>query len=306
MKIIIKQKKMYDLTTIIFKYVLLLFGLIGNIIGMIIFLRKSTNKKIANKSIYQALLFIDSIYLFSQVIQDTFDFFKLDLKLKSIFLCKLRGYWNFGIASIPIWFLVFITIERYVSIKFYNFKLLKLKKFQLCLIILIIIYNLILYLPFVIFYNIFSEIIIKIEKKNETINYTILCDFEDINILNTMFTIDIINGTLLPFIVIIIFSCLLIYKIITNRIKALKMLSEIIKKKLFKDIRLSVSILAMNLSILLMLPLSIANYYFYDLDIFIYNIFCCISYSYYCVDFYVLFLFNSNFKNEVLIMFKIR
>ena len=84
------------------------------------------------------------------------------------------------------------------------------------------------------------------------------------------------------------------------------MLSEIIKKKLFKDIRLSVSILAMNLSILLMLPLSIANYYFYELDIFIYNIFCCISYSYYCVDFYVLFLFNSNFKNEVLIMFKIR
>jgi len=79
------------------------------------------------------------------------------------------------------------------------------------------------------------------------------------------------NGTLLPFIIIIIFSCLLIYKIITTRIKALKMLSEIIKKKLFKDIRLSVSILAMNLSIFLMLPLSIANYYFYDLDIFIYN-----------------------------------
>ncbi len=296
---------MDNLFTIILKYILLLIGLIGNIIGMIIFLRKSRNKKIANKSVYQALLFIDSIYLFSQVIQDTFDFLKLDLKLKSIFLCKLRGYWNFGIASIPIWFLVFITIERYVSIKFNNFRLLKLKKFQLCLIILIIIYNLILYLPFVIFYTIFQDIIIKINK-NETINYTILCDFEDVNILNTMFTIDVINGTLLPFIIIIIFSCLLIYKIITTRIKALKMLSEIIKKKLFKDIRLSVSILAMNLSIFLMLPLSIANYYFYDLDIFIYNIFCCISYSYYCVDFYVLFLFNSNFKKEVLIMFKIR
>lgn len=63
-----KSKIMHNLFTIILKYILLLIGLIGNIIGMIIFLRKSRNKKIANKSVYQALLFIDSIYLFSQVI----------------------------------------------------------------------------------------------------------------------------------------------------------------------------------------------------------------------------------------------
>ncbi len=285
------------LSLIIFSYILLFFGFIGNIIGFVIFLRKSMNKKITTKPIYQALLSIDSVYLLSQVLQDTFDYFEFNLSKTSSILCKLRGYWNFSIAPIPIWFLVFITIERYVSIKFHHFKLLKLKKFQFFILTIIISCNLILYIPFAIFYTIYSE----------TNNSNLLCDFKDLNLLNTMFTIDIINGTILPFILIIIFSCLLIYKIITTRIKAMKMLTEIMKKKLLKDIRLSISILIMNLSILLILPVSITNYFFYDLDSkLVYNIICCISYSYYCVDFYVLFLFNSNFKNEVLLMFKIR
>ena len=70
---------MLYLSTFIAKFVLLFFGLVGNIIGLNVFERKKMGKKIKTKSIYQALFLIDSVFLFSQVFQDSLDSF--DTKL---------------------------------------------------------------------------------------------------------------------------------------------------------------------------------------------------------------------------------
>jgi hypothetical protein len=118
---------MLFLSTFITKFVLLFFGLLGNFVGLIVFARKKIGKKIKTKQIYQAILFIDSVFLFSQVFQDTFDSLNIRLSRMSIVACKLRGYWNFSIGAISIWYLVFITIERYLQIKFNHFKLLQQK-----------------------------------------------------------------------------------------------------------------------------------------------------------------------------------
>ena len=113
-----------------------------------------------------------------------------------------------------------------------------------------------------------------------------------------MFTFDTVNATVLPFVIITIFSCLLIYTIISSRIRAMRMQSSSEKNKLLKDIRVSVSILVINLTIFLSLPLQIANYFFTDLDAFLYDVFCCIMYSYYCLDAYILYFFNASFRKE--------
>ena len=119
---------MFYLSTFIIKFVLLFFGLFSNIIGLIVFARKSIDKKIKTKPIYQTILFIDSVYLFSQIFQDTFDSLNIRLSHMSIIACKLRGYWNFSIGSTSIWYLVYITVERYLQIKYQNLKLLQKKK----------------------------------------------------------------------------------------------------------------------------------------------------------------------------------
>jgi len=288
---------MLYLSTFIAKFVLLFFGLVGNFIGLNVFERKKMGKKIKIKSIYQALFFIDSVFLFSQVFQDTFDSLGIKLSHMSIVACKLRGYWNFSIGAISIWYLVFITIERFVQIKFDHFKLLKKKNLQIFILILVIVYNLVAYSPFAIFYEIIPDYDSSL---NETYVY---CYFEDSYVEFIMFTFDTVNATVLPFVIFTIFSCLLIYTIISSRIRAMRMQSSSEKNKLLKDIRVSVSILVINLTIFLSLPLQIANYFFTDLDAFLYDVFCCIMYSYYCLDAYILYLLNSNFRSEFLSMF---
>ena len=296
---------MFYLSTFIIKFVLLFFGLFSNIIGLIVFARKSIDKKIKTKPIYQTILFIDSVYLFSQIFQDTFDSLNIRLSHMSIIACKLRGYWNFSIGSTSIWYLVYITVERYLQIKYQNLKLLQKKKFQIFIILLVIAYSLVSYSLFAIFYNIIITDTSSNLDKNVTYVY---CDIDNLQIQSILLTFDTINSIILPFIIITIFSCLLIYTVISSRIKALRMQSQVEKNKLHKDIRLrlSVSILIINLTIFIPLPIQIANYFFYDLDEFIYDILCCISYSYYCIDTYILYAFNSNFRNEFQLMFKLK
>jgi len=217
----------------------------------------------------------------------------------SIVACKLRGYWNFSIGAISLWYLVFITIERFVQIKFDHFKLLKQKNLQIFILILVIVYNLVAYSPFAIFYEIIPDYDSSL---NETYVY---CSFKDLYVEFIMFTFDTANATILPFVIINIFSCLLIYTIISSRIKAMRMRSSSEKNRIFKDIRISLSILAINLTILLLLPIQIANYFFFDLDPFYYDICCCIYYSYFCLDAYILNVLNSNFRKELLTMLSV-
>ena len=288
---------MLYLSTFIAKLVILFFGLAGNIIGLIVFACKSIDKKIKTKPIYQAILFIDSVYLFSQVFEDSLDSLDIKLSHMSIIACKLRGYWNFSIGAISIWYLVFITIERYIQIRFHHFKLLQQKNFQRLIIILVIGYNLVAYFPIAIFYNIITDY-------DTTLNETyVYCYYDDSYVEFIMFTFDTVNLTVLPFVIITLFSCLLIYTIISSRIRAMRMQSRSERNKLHKDIRISVSILVINLTIFLSLPLQIANYFFTDLDAFLYDIFCCIYYCTFCLDSYILYLHNSNFRSEFLSMF---
>ena len=282
---------MLYLSTFIAKLVILFFGLAGNIIGLIVFACKSIDKKIKTKPIYQAILFIDSVYLFSQVFEDSLDSLDIKLSHMSIIACKLRGYWNFSIGAISIWYLVFITIERYIQIRFHHFKLLQQKNFQRLIIILVIGYNLVAYFPIAIFYNIITDY-------DTTLNETyVYCYYDDSYVEFIMFTFDTVNLTVLPFVIITLFSCLLIYTIISSRIRAMRMQSRSERNKLHKDIRISVSILVINLTIFLSLQIQVANY-FPDIDSFLYDICCCIYYCYFCLDTYILCLLNSNFRSE--------
>jgi hypothetical protein len=169
---------------------------------------------------------------------------------------------------------------------------------QRFIIILVIVYSIVAYSPIAISYNIITDY-------DTTLNKTyVYCYYEDLYVEFIMFTFDTVNATVLPFVIITIFSCLLIYTVISSRIRAMRMQSSSEKNRLLKDIRISVSILAINLTVFLSLQIQVANYFFLDLDPFLYDICCCIYYCYFSLDAYILYLLNSNFRSEFLAMLK--
>jgi len=136
---------------------ILAIGLIGNTLGLIAFF----NKKLANVGpciIYRSLFFTDSFYLVQIIVYYLQYPFFIDLTMISSFSCKIFYYLNY-LACLPSpWFLVYISIEKCISIV-YPTKRLILKKqlYQYIYIISVYIFSIInwmysissVYLPFI-------------------------------------------------------------------------------------------------------------------------------------------------------------
>ena len=286
------------LSIFIGRFVLLFLGIFGNIMGIAVFRRKNMDK-ISTNQIYRLILFLDAFFLSTQIFEDSALSLGLDLRSLSTLSCKIRYYWNYSIGAVSPWLLVYITIERYVAIKYTSIKILKQHNFQKLIIVLIFIYNLGIYSPFAILKQVYSAI-----DNNETYYY---CDFED-NIQYTIMTsLDLINSALLPFFIMFYFSCALIHTILKVRLRIIDMRSKKDKKKLRRDIRFGVSSIALNVFfVILNLPLCVTNIFFPLLDDFTYNIFIIVFYAIFCINSYILFFFNSIFRNEFLVMLKLR
>jgi len=251
------------------RFVLLLLGIFGNIMGLAVFYRKNMDKISTNK-IYRFILYLDTFFLSTQIFQDSALSLGLDLRNLSTLSCKIRYFWNYSIGPVSPWLLVYITIERFVAIKYTSIKILKQHNFQKLIIVLIFIYNLGIYSPFAILKQVYSAI--DDNNNNETYYY---CDFEN-NIQYTIMTsLDLINSALLPFFIMTASSCALIHTILKVRLR-------------------------------INLPLCVTNIFFPLIDGFTYNIFIIVFYAIYCINSYILFFFNSIFRNEFLVMLKLR
>jgi len=210
--------------------------------------------------------------------------FNIDITLFSSLFCKAYFYINFAFASISPFFNVYISIERYISIAYSAKKdFLRKKKIQLSFIIVLVLFNLILYVPIGINFELFI-----IE------NYTV-CSFVDFFWQETYGYIDLSNRVILPFVLMIIFSLLIIHTIFTSRSR---MRSNTHDNRTFrKDVKFSLTSVTLNVSyIIFSLPVSILllqpNYRLNPFVIF----FIIIHYIAYSANFYLLILVNSLFR----------
>jgi hypothetical protein len=124
-----------------------MLGLFGSIIGTILLSTKKMEKRPAWR-IYRFLLIIDAIYLASQVAEYSMDHFNFRLRFISDTICKFYLYFKFSVCPISPWILVYISFDRYISICFKRFQILRKKRFQNLMIFLIISYSLCFYSPF--------------------------------------------------------------------------------------------------------------------------------------------------------------
>jgi hypothetical protein len=283
-------------------YAQLIISLVGTTLGIIIFSRKKL-KKFPMRCTYQWLLATDAFYVAKIAIQNTFVYTSIgNLKYLSSFACKLYIYTNFMICPISSWLLVVISAERCIGIVFGNrIKIFKNRKFEMFLIALTIIYNFLINIPFLLYQDIQQSFTNSTDSNETQIDYD--CEFGSIEYIQAFYLMDMINSTLVPYAIMLVSSIILIVFVIKSRMRVERLTNNKEKKSLVKEIRFGMTILLLNFFfVILNLPICVANYVD-TLSDFMYNLIGFIFMMSFCINFYILAVFNTIIRKEVAALF---
>lgn len=281
------------LNEIIPRAVLLVIGLHGNTIQYIVFSQKSL-MKLTSHNIYRVLAVQDSLYLLFSVVNDILVKTNVYKDYDSLFVCKLISvYFNFSFSPISAWLLVYISIDRYLSIKHSSFILARNKLFQIFIICLVYLYNLGYYAP-LIFYTKIIETTVNSTKNDSSLE----CKREYF-----FYIMDLVNLAVLPFCFMLLSSILLTQNIFKSRLKLLRSPTNYYIKKIRKDIIFCVSCLLQNMvHFLFTLSVGVIDI-LQDVDQVTIECIYLIYYMGYSVNFFILFASHSIFRGETIKLF---
>ena len=290
----------------IFPVIILVFGLLGNLFG----LRVSTRNKlikICPLKIYQYLFLIDSIYFIALINNYLAYSYSIGFSLISSFSCKIFRYLSYVFSPVSSMLLIYILIERYLSVKYpVESNMLQIKKIQYIYIISIIILNFIYFLPTFFYYDIrFIETLTLSNSTTTTTTTTIICKIDDDNKLP--FYLFFTSRIIIPSFFIFIFTFLLIFKVIQIRNNILTFYSKNEIEKFKKDVYSAIiSILANFIIVAFNLPISIIFFINGNYNNTVYMLSLNIFYLSYSFNFYFFILTNSLFRKEFIQMLTIK
>jgi hypothetical protein len=288
----------------IFAPIVLAIGLTGNSLGLAVFMKSS---KELNKNgpilIYKFLFLSDTFYLL-QIIIDYFGHgFDLDLTVLSNLSCQIYIYFNYAFCAFSPWLLVYILIERFISIVHPTNRFMLRKKLnQIIYIIILILFSLSCYIVAPLTYGVQNNNIINNDGSNSSF---LNCNFNNFEgqLITSYF--DLFFRVLLPFILMTFISFLLII-FISFVVKLKTESNELnrdnkVNRRIQRDIRFAFSSFGMNLLfIILNLPLSLVlflpDYYISN------TLFLATFYLYYLsygINFFVIFAVNKIFRKSV-------
>ena len=266
-----------------------IFGSLSNVIVFLVYSRKRLNR-ISASFFFKAIAFNDIILL----IQELRHFLKLtfnkDLKLDSDFSCKILMYMTYATPAVSTWIMVYLSFERYLSIKYlkkFNFR----KYFKVKVFILLSIYtvNYMFYIPVSIFETI---------TKN---NQSKMCDLNESYQKFTITSMNLVFSTLLPFSIMFIFSALIINYLIKSgpNYKLMRASSE--KTRLRKDVQFSITLIIHNLFFLLAYLPVVTLDFFINLEYdFLHYILYNLVYLNCDAKIIIHFTMNDNFRRELI------
>ena len=284
----------FAMTTI--EAVTLGLGLIGNILSIIIFSRKTfRNNSISTYCIalalcelWNLLVFIIDIYTLTQ------NKFLYD---QSDSLCKL----TYGIitytASIQPWIMVAFSLDKLLSMRVSSIAILKKKWFQWSVVAGIVLFTAALY--------IYVPLFIRVR---ELFPGYSLCDVTSIGFFNTHIVIFTFETCLIPFFFMAFTSILTILLLIKSRNSVAKN-GQVTRERKSRDKKFAITSITFNITfIILKLPSAIfyillAYYSLYDS-----NFQRVASYTYYLnmsMSFFIHLLTNSIFRREFLVLLRL-
>lgn len=285
----------------IFPVIILVFGLLGNLFGLKVSTRNKLIK-IGPLKIYQYLFLIDSIYFIALINNYLAYSYSIGFSLISSFSCKIFRYLSYVFSPVSSMLLIYILIERYLSVKYpVESNMLQIKKIQYIYIISIVILNFIYFLPTFFYYDIRF---IDLALSNSTTK-TIICKIDDDN--EVPFYLFFTSRIIIPSFFIFIFTILLIFKVIQIRNNILTFYSKSEIEKFRKDVYSAViSILANFIIVAFNLPISIIFFINGNYNNTVYMLSLNIFYLSYSFNFYFFILTNSLFRKEFIQMLTIK
>ena len=200
----------------IFPPFILVMGIIGNSLGFIILSRKKF-LKLPIRNFMRFLAFIDTFYLLQIIADYLTNTFNMDIRMISPLWCKIFVYFNFCLCPMSSWSLVFINVERMISITApsYLTNIFNKRKFQQILCAIIICWDFIYYIPYAL-YNDWIAIDDN-TTSNETSELSYECALTDDISGHVLPLMDLLNSTLIPFVILTATSVYTIFFIYRSR-----------------------------------------------------------------------------------------
>jgi len=280
----------------IFPILILIIGMTGNILGLIV-LKSKKLKNIGPILIYKFLFISDSIYLPQIIIAYMGTGFNYDPTVLSSLSCKIYNYFNYAFDAFSPWLLVYISIEKFISISYPSKRfILRKKRNESLYFFVTFVFALIYYIP-----QAFCWDIIDVSNtNNETSIFQ--CGYINFELQQISSYMDAIHRLILPFILLTIFSALLIGSIFRSRRRVSDSVNEN-SQQLKRDVRFAICTFSMNLLFMaLNLPLSIIQF-LPSYSILSWSLTFYLFYLSYGTNFYVLLITNSIFRKEVFELF---
>ena len=280
-----------------FAPLVIILTLFGSTIGLVVFTRPGL-KKIGPVNIYRFMFAIEYLnaVLISEYVRDILNF---EIACLSSFICKLNWIVNVVYLPIPAMLLVFISMDRYISIAYPSKRLvLRKNSIQLIYFMGLIGYNLCVYL-FIVFYADVMTIPTEEEASNSTGVEILTCDIENHKVKLASAYVDLVNRVLLPFLLMVMLTILLIRKIHLSRKKfALKNKLLTKQRTLNRDLKFSIYMTSMNLVYLSFnLPFAIYLTVLGESSL-IYLLLEYVNFFYYSIDFFIILATNSFVRKE--------
>ena len=284
----------FAITTI--EVVIIAIGLLGNLLSIIVFSRKTfRNNSISTYCIALSIVECITITIF---ISDIYNLvYNINLPDQSDALCKFVYSLGLYLNSFQAWLMVAFSVNKLLEMRVNSIALVKKKWFQWSIVAGIVLFDIVFY--------IYYPILLRLREIFP--GYTI-CDVTTLGFFNTYMFLNIFEGSLIPFITMIITSILTIRALIKSR-KSIERNGKLNKERKTRDRKYAISSLTLNsMFIVLKLPLlvfyilfayySYYNLYFYKIAFLLYMLNMSLS-------FFVHFITNSVFRREFLILFKV-
>ena len=238
------------------------------------------------------------------VIPYSLDAYGLKVLERNQFSCRFWTFLSYFMPANTSWLLVFISIDRLYGIRNQNRRYTFV--FQLIIVVLILIWNFIIYFCFIIYYDVIT--VRSSNSSNETIEVNTYCSMPDSNAEFILPLIDLINSLLLPFCIMMLCTMLIIKSIYMTRKKLLQHQSEKDARKLKKDIRFSLIIIFINILFFVFnFPMCMFNFFNNQTDNnVLYSLLNDFFNCQYLINIFIYSCFNLQFRRELLRLLQLK
>ena len=273
-----------------------LVGIIGNTLGCVVLMHKDLIN-IGPRDTYVYLFIADTFYLLQIIVSNLQYSYNLNLSTVSNIACKVWNYFNYSFAIISCWLIVYISLDRFISINKPAWRFaLRNRRNQLIWFLFVIIVALVYYVPAELYFKLFHL------PNNQT--FIISCGFTDNNALLLISYMDLGIRVILPFILMVLFTLGLIYSLYESRKRINENFLAEENHTFHKETKLAVTSICLNVIYMAtQLPVSI-TIFAVDLTDMYYQFSFYVFFLGYAVNFFIILATNSLFRKQFFKLFK--